>query len=100
MYYYYYHYILDSHIQEAGLSYVELRTTKDGNCMFYTLAEQLRFAGIADMNLQELHAQLVNYLTEHTDTTEGVHMLDFTGFLTWQQYVEYMSHDGIWGKIR
>ncbi len=36
--------------------------------MSCALAEQLRFSGIADMTHQELRAQLVNYLTEHTDT--------------------------------
>jgi hypothetical protein len=74
------------------LQFYIVPTETDGNCMFLALAEQLAVPGCA----QQLRNNIIAYLRNHPETVEHV---DFEAEKqkSFDEYVEHMSHDGVWG---
>ena len=88
---------LDRNIESAGLTYEEPRTPGDGNCMFHALAAQLRIAKGINITHTELRARVVTYLAENINTPDGSQMEDWIENRNWDEYLDHMRRDGVWG---
>ena len=75
----------DREVTNAGLTYRQPPTPKDGNCLFHAMSDQLTRVGKAPQTASQLRSGLVSYLRSNPTTPDGIH------------YREFINHGGgIW----
>lgn len=88
---------LDREVANAGLTYRQPPTPKDGNCLFHAMSDQLTRVGKALQTASELRSGLVSYLRSNPTTPDGVHYRECINHGGWDTYLKRMSMDGGWG---
>ena len=59
---------LDREVTNAGLTYHQPPTPKDGNCLFHAMSDQLTRVGKAPQTASQLRSSLVSYLRSNPTT--------------------------------
>ena len=88
---------LDREVANAGLTYRQPPTPKDGNCLFHAMSDQLTRVGKAPQTASQLRSDLVSYLRSNPTTPDGIHYREFINHGGWDSYLRRMSMDGEWG---
>ena len=65
---------LDTEVENAGLTYRDPPTPKDGNCMFHAVSDQLVRLGMTPRTATELRRNVVDYLRLNPLTPQGLHL--------------------------
>ena len=88
---------LDREVTNAGLTYRQSPTPKDGNCLFHAMSDQLTRVGKAPQTASQLRSSLVSYLRSSPTTPDGIYYREFINHGGWDAYLRRMSMDGEWG---
>ena len=88
---------LDKEVSNAGLSYRQPPTPKDGNCLFHAISDQLIRLGMAPQSPAALRSSMVEYLRNNPTTPDAYHFRDFVNHGAWEMYLRRMAMDGEWG---
>ena len=88
---------LDREVANAGLTYRQPPTPKDGNCLFHAMSDLLTRVGKAPQTASQLRSDLVSYLRSNPTTPDGIHYREFINHGGWDSYLRRMSMDGEWG---
>ncbi|XP_066020593.1 protein NLRC5-like isoform X2 [Pocillopora verrucosa] len=69
-----------------------------GNCMFYTLSEQLQHVKGINISHKEIRKELVRFLENFPNLPDGTELFKFVhGYPSWSDYLRIMAQDGTWG---
>ena len=88
---------LDREVTNAGLSYRQPPTPKDGNCLFHAMSDQLTRMGKPSQTASQLRTAVVSFLRSNPTTPDGIHYREFVNHGGWETYLQRMSIDGEWG---
>ncbi|XP_078605300.1 uncharacterized protein LOC144878523 [Branchiostoma floridae x Branchiostoma japonicum] len=84
------------HLMESGLK-LRPDVPKDGNCLFYAVSDQLVRTGSTVISHSQLRQDVVGYLSKHPHNEHGDHLRAFVPNEDWEDYLQQMSRDGVWG---
>eukprot|EP00058_Branchiostoma_floridae_P023894 XP_002609384.1 hypothetical protein BRAFLDRAFT_86475 [Branchiostoma floridae] len=87
---------LATHLMESGLK-LRPDVPKDGNCLFYAVFDQLVRTGSTAISHSQLRQDVVGYLGKHPHNEHGDHLRAFVPNEDWEDYLQQMSRDGVWG---
>ena len=88
---------LDMELGKAGLTYRHPPTSKDGNCLFHAMNDQLIRLGRVSHSATKVRCELVNYLHSNPTIPEGTHFRKFIKHGSWDTYLRRTAMDGEWG---
>ncbi|XP_019643352.1 PREDICTED: uncharacterized protein LOC109484505 isoform X1 [Branchiostoma belcheri] len=87
---------LVAHLMESGLT-LRPDVPRDGNCLFHAVSDQLVRTGSQSTSHSQLRQDVVSYLRQHPYNGQGDHLCKFVPDKDWEDYLQEMSQNGVWG---
>ncbi|XP_078687488.1 uncharacterized protein LOC144919781 [Branchiostoma floridae x Branchiostoma belcheri] len=87
---------LAAHLMESGLT-LRPDVPRDGNCLFHAVSDQLVRTGNQRISHSQLRQDVVTYLRQHPYNGQGDHLCKFVPDKDWEDYLQEMSQNGVWG---